>query len=81
MKNAHKRGDPGIFFIDSANNDSLLQHLQDYKIETTNPCLTGDTFITLETGEQRFIKDILPGDIVLTHNLTVGGIEPQKSFI
>lgn len=36
---AHKRGDPGIFFIDLANNDSLLTSPDGkYKIETTNPC-------------------------------------------
>lgn len=48
--NAHKRGDPGIFFIDSANKDSLLCKLKDYKIETSNPCLTGDTLVAVADG-------------------------------
>jgi len=35
---AHKRGDPGIFFIDSANRDNLLKNIPSYNIETSNPC-------------------------------------------
>lgn len=35
---AHKRGDPGIFFVDIANKDSLLSAFPEYKIESTNPC-------------------------------------------
>ena len=35
---AHKHGDPGIFFIDISNSDSLLKKLPQYNIETTNPC-------------------------------------------
>lgn len=48
--NAHKRGDPGIFFIDSANNDSLLQSMSDFKIHSTNPCVTGDTLVAVADG-------------------------------
>lgn len=36
--NAWKRGDPGIFFIDLANEDSLLKLNKDYEISSTNPC-------------------------------------------
>ena len=36
---AHKRGDPGIFFVDIANNDSLIKdETGKYKISSTNPC-------------------------------------------
>ena len=35
---AWKRGDPGVFFVDRANHDSLLRCLPDYQIESTNPC-------------------------------------------
>ena len=35
---AWKRGDPGVFFSDRANNDSLLRCLPEYQIESTNPC-------------------------------------------
>lgn len=35
---AYKRGDPGVFFIDLANKDSLLKNSPDYYISSTNPC-------------------------------------------
>ena len=64
---AHKRGDPGIFFIDSANRDNILKNIPGYNIETTNPCLTGDTLITTNKGEKR-IDQITTDDYVLTMN-------------
>lgn len=36
--NAHKNGDPGLFFIDIVNRDNLLKNDEKYYIETTNPC-------------------------------------------
>lgn len=37
-ESAWKRGDPGIFFIDRANDDNLLKLGETWKIESTNPC-------------------------------------------
>lgn len=49
--NAWKRGDPGIFFIDIANRDSLLsESTGKYKFNSTNPCLTGDMKIAVADG-------------------------------
>lgn len=47
---AHKRGDPGIFFIDLANNDNILQAVDSYDIVATNPCVTGDTLVAVADG-------------------------------
>ncbi|HOY90895.1 MAG TPA: ribonucleotide reductase N-terminal alpha domain-containing protein, partial [Bacteroidales bacterium] len=67
---AHKRGDPGIFFVDLANNDSLLQGMSDYKIESTNPCLAGNTKILMSDGTTKKIKDIVVGDMIETCDTT-----------
>ncbi|MCL2767825.1 MAG: adenosylcobalamin-dependent ribonucleoside-diphosphate reductase [Synergistaceae bacterium] len=37
-ENAWKRGDPGIFFIDRAQQDNILKMSDDWIIESTNPC-------------------------------------------
>lgn len=37
-ESAWKRGDPGIFFVDLANKDSLLKYDEDYRITGCNPC-------------------------------------------
>ena len=37
-ESAWKRGDPGIFFIDRANDDNLLKLGDTWRIESTNPC-------------------------------------------
>jgi ribonucleoside-diphosphate reductase alpha chain len=37
-RNAWRRGDPGVFFIDRANADNLLKLSGDFDIESTNPC-------------------------------------------
>ena len=49
-QNAHKNGDPGLFFIDTANRDNLLKSDGRYRIEATNPCLTGDTLVATADG-------------------------------
>lgn len=48
--NAHKRGDPGVFFIDLAQDDSMLKWNMNYVIESTNPCFTGDTLVAVADG-------------------------------
>lgn len=37
-ESAWKRGDPGIFFIDSSNKDNFLKYDEEYYIRSTNPC-------------------------------------------
>jgi ribonucleotide reductase alpha subunit len=73
---AHKRGDPGIFFIDVANNDNLLKCLPEYYIETTNPCVTGDTLVATPEG-YKYAKDLDIGDNIVTVN-GVGKIKNKE---
>jgi ribonucleoside-diphosphate reductase alpha chain len=49
-------GDPGIIFIDRVNEDNFLPELGN--IKSTNPCLTGDTWITTNDGPM-CIDDII----------------------
>ena len=52
-ESAWKRGDPGIFFIDRANTDNLLKLDETWRIESTNPCVTGDTWIMTDRGARQ----------------------------
>jgi len=56
VKYAHRNGEPGILFLDAANRSNPVPHL--YQLEATNPCLTGDTWITTDEGPAR-IADVI----------------------
>ena len=51
VQQAHHNGEPGMLFLDAANRDNPVPHL--YSLESTNPCVTGDTLIYTENGLQR----------------------------
>lgn len=66
-EHAWKRGDPGVFFIDNANYDNILKEdtTGDYIIESTNPCVTGDTLVSTPDG-YKHAKDVKVGDYIST---------------
>ncbi|MCF4152413.1 ribonucleoside-diphosphate reductase [Dethiosulfovibrio sp. F2B] len=55
-RNAWRRGDPGVFFGDRANVDNILKKDPQWRIESTNPCVTGDTWVMTDEGPQQAVN-------------------------
>ncbi|MBN2388974.1 MAG: hypothetical protein JXB85_18305 [Anaerolineales bacterium] len=51
VEQAHHNGEPGVLFLDAANRENPVPHL--YPLESTNPCVTGETLLYTEEGLQR----------------------------
>jgi ribonucleoside-diphosphate reductase alpha chain len=51
VRQAHHNGEPGMLFLDAANRENPVPHL--YALESTNPCVTGETLIFTDRGLRR----------------------------
>jgi ribonucleotide reductase alpha subunit len=60
---AHHNGEPGVLFLDAANRENPVPHL--YELESTNPCVTGDTLVATPDGWRR-ADEIIEGDEICT---------------
>ena len=54
VNNAWNNGEPGIIFVDRLNKDNVTPELGE--IESTNPCVTGDTWILTKEGPKQVIE-------------------------
>ena len=63
VNQAHHNGEPGVLFLDAANRSNPVPHL--YPLETTNPCVTGDTLVATPSGWKR-ADTIKEGDEICT---------------
>lgn len=63
VRQAHHNGEPGVLFLDTANRENPVPHL--YELESTNPCVTGDTLVATPSGWRR-ADEIQVGDEICT---------------
>jgi ribonucleoside-diphosphate reductase alpha chain len=61
VEHAWKTGDPGIIFIDNINKANPTPHIGE--IESTNPCVVGDTLVVTDKGVVK-AKDLKEGMFV-----------------
>jgi ribonucleotide reductase alpha subunit len=62
-RQAHHNGEPGVLFLDTANRSNPVPHL--YPLESTNPCVTGETPVATPRGWRR-ADSLRPGDEICT---------------
>ena len=80
LKNMYNRNEPGIYFIDNANKYNNLLYYQ--RVTGVNPCLSGDTNVTMfdthtNTIYTKKLKDIKVGEYVLSYNIHKGILQPK----
>ncbi|MBI4439466.1 hypothetical protein HY638_00680 [Candidatus Woesearchaeota archaeon] len=77
---AWKNGDPGLLFMDRINRDNPCPKIG--RIETTNPCVAGETYVSTEKGLVQ-IKDIVGQGIGIAANagIDAGNGLMQKGII
>ncbi|WP_084542879.1 LAGLIDADG family homing endonuclease [Deinococcus murrayi] len=67
-EHAWATGEPGLIFVDRVNEHSALKNLgKRYEIRSTNPCVTGDTWVSTAMGARQ-VRDLIGKDFCATVN-------------
>lgn len=77
VNNAWNNGEPGIIFLDRLNKDNITPELGE--IESTNPCVTGDTWILTPEGPKQ-VAEVLGNETELALNGKFCGTEKEGFF-
>lgn len=67
-EHAWSTGEPGLIFVDRVNEFSALKNLgKRYEIRSTNPCVTGDTWVSTAMGARQ-VRALIGKDFCATVN-------------
>lgn len=76
VKNAWLTGDPGFIFIDRINHSPANPTPELMQIESTNPCVTGDTLVMTDSGEQR-IDSLVGKEVNVWNGVEFSPVTPR----
>lgn len=77
IDNAWNNGEPGIVFLDRINKDNITPELGE--IESTNPCVTADTWVLTPDGPRQ-VMDILGKETAVVLDGAYHGTEKEGFF-
>lgn len=75
-QNARDHAEPGVLFTNRLRNYNLMEKVEGYDIETTNPCVTGDTQILTNKGYKP-IEDLVDDKVTIWNGYQWSEVTPK----